>query len=281
MNVQNILVPTDFSDYANYASEVAVAIARQSKAIVHFYHQTFLLIDPSHLTEEKRSLLKEHFLDERNAIKQLEALDKQYKGEVDVKTSYGHGNLVAQLSEKIEEEAMDLLVMGTHGRDEKAYMIGSNTLKMLRLAQCPVLIVKSRQENFKIKNVLFASNFEEEALSVFQKLMTDWVKPLDARVHLFHIDVNGRFGNTPELFQKYIQKFKDLAGEHLGVAYSYPETSIEEGINHIAEEYEVDLIAIGAHNREYKSLMYATYIAESIVNVVDAPLLALHFKMEQ
>jgi nucleotide-binding universal stress UspA family protein len=51
------------------------------------------------------------------------------------------------LAELVDEEDVDIAVMGTHGqRGWKRYFVGSNTLKLLRLLPCPVVALRHREE---------------------------------------------------------------------------------------------------------------------------------------
>lgn len=280
MDVKKILVPTDFSNYANYAGEVAYEIAKKISANLRFYHQLHFLVNFSELDKEVQKNCKQEFVDEKEVEQKFEELKLQYETGVPLETITGYGNLITEITESVEKDKIDLVVMGTRGRNEKFYSLGTNTMKVLRLAACPVLVVKSKQENFKINNIVFASDFSNNALPVFEKLMK-FVKPFNAKVHLFNIDVNRRYQDIQNLFQASVMKFKEIADENLGVVYSYPDKSIEEGINHISNEYGVDLIAIGTHFREFDDIMYNSFITETIVNKVDIPVLALHFDDEE
>ena len=65
--ISKILVPTDFSDYANSACSVAIKLAKKTRAEVHFFHMDKLpeewinqeVVDPSiaaHVSEVNRKL---------------------------------------------------------------------------------------------------------------------------------------------------------------------------------------------------------------------------------
>jgi len=167
-----------------------------------------------------------------------------------------------------------LIVMGTQGKTANELMLGSNTLKVLRLVDCPVLTIKKRPKDFKIEQILFASNFKKEAYPVLQKLL-DLTATWNATVHLINIDVNHRFEETPELFKKSIKSFIKLCGSRLGEVHSILDENIARGINKITEDLNIDLVAIGTHLREYQGYMYSSFITETIVQTVEVPILTL------
>lgn len=280
MTIQKILVPTDFSHYANYASGVALQIAQETKAQIEFYHQTHILAGWDHLEENSQLYYQQNFVREEEAIIKLNNFkENKVFQDVDIMTSHGHGNLIATIMDKVEDEEIDLIVMGTQGRTDHEMGLGSNTLKVLRLVNCPVLTVKKRPKDFKIENILFASSFKKENLDVLQKLL-DLTSQWNAKIHLINIDINHRFEETPELFKKSIKSFINLCGDHLGEIHSVPEENIEEGINKISKELEADIVAIGTHLREYKHHMYSSFITEAIVQTVEIPVLTLQIKEE-
>ena len=45
MDVKKILIPTDFSKYADYAGDVAFEIAKKTGAGLQFYHQLHFLVN--------------------------------------------------------------------------------------------------------------------------------------------------------------------------------------------------------------------------------------------
>lgn len=55
---------------------------------------------------------------------------------------------------------VDLNVLGAHGKSGiKDIFIGSNTEKVVRLANSPVLTIKNDLEDFNLNTLVFASNF--------------------------------------------------------------------------------------------------------------------------
>ena len=89
--------------------------------------------------------------------------------------------------------------MGVH-----EVFIGSNTEKVVRLADCPVLTVKDRHADFNPKNVVFASNFYGEANDNFDQI-SDFISLFDAHVHLLKV-------NTPDHFESTSYTEKTDAG---------------------------------------------------------------------
>jgi nucleotide-binding universal stress UspA family protein len=143
--VKRLLVPTDFSPTSGIAFNYALDMAAREKASLHLLHviedASFAAAYPDGLYVEFPGM-REQLTGE--AQKRLDAVaDACAAAEVEVTTQV----LVGRPSECITGEAntrgSDLIVMGTHGRGGFAHlMLGSVAERVLRTAQCPVLIVR-------------------------------------------------------------------------------------------------------------------------------------------
>ena len=76
---------------------------------------------------------------------------------------------VIEESEKLE---VDLIVMGSQGATGlKEMLVGSNTEKVVRLSNIPVLVIKEDIDEFDIKDIVFASDFSDESKKTFPKVL--------------------------------------------------------------------------------------------------------------
>ena len=73
---------------------------------------------------------------------------------------------------------------GSSGIEEM--LIGSNTEKVVRLSDIPVLVVKKDLDTFNIKNIVFASDFTKEIKKPFLK-MIEFANIFDANLALVMI----------------------------------------------------------------------------------------------
>jgi glycine betaine transporter len=79
--------------------------------------------------------------------KQLEITQQQARAiaaSVPISSVLLHGAISSEIVRCAKDEAQDLIVMGTHGRTGLGHvMLGSVAEKVLRMAPCPVLTVRS------------------------------------------------------------------------------------------------------------------------------------------
>ena len=148
MTVQHVLAPLDLSTYAEQALDYAIAQAQQLQARVTLLH---VIQPPSTVNVEGSPGLSVTFVDDLEAAvrRAMEAsltrvTTAGLKGEMIVV----HGVPFHEILDTAEAQQVDLIVMGTHGRTGLLHvLLGSVTERVVRLASCPVLVVRSRTRN--------------------------------------------------------------------------------------------------------------------------------------
>lgn len=142
---QKILVPVDFAPHSEEAVRQAVDIAQHYSAqitLVYVYEPADYALPEGYVlyTPEQISLMTTEFEARLRATRrEVEAL-----GVSRVDTRLLNGAAAAEIVAFAEEQAVDLIVMGTHGRTGLKHMLmGSVAERVLRTAPCPVLTTKS------------------------------------------------------------------------------------------------------------------------------------------
>ena len=135
---ETLLVPTDGSERATEAVELASEIAATHGAALHL----LVVIDEIPLGIDAESAAAEVEA-ENNAIIQS-ALD-HVDAAVDVTTAIRFGSIRGEITNYAGDVGADCIVMGTHGRqgfDQR--LLGSTTERVLRTSPVPVLTIGSR-----------------------------------------------------------------------------------------------------------------------------------------
>lgn len=153
--LNNILVPTDFSEASNTALRYARDLARSYGGRVHLLHVTpDLLLMPYSADFAPVTLPDVQRGTEAFARKQIEALLSKgdfasLKPRVEVRTSMSPA---AEIVAYAQAEPIDLIVMGTHGREGVAhFLMGSTAERVVRTAPCPVLTVRHPEREFVVQ----------------------------------------------------------------------------------------------------------------------------------
>ncbi len=151
IKLERILFPTDFSECGRAAGKYAQALAERFGAELHILHvladmammlpepASALSLPPNYLTEMKREA--EQALDR--------ILPGNEGGRLRIVRATRMGNTFGEIVSYADENNIDLIVVGTHGRGAVAHMLlGSVAEKVVRKAHCPVLTVRPTGHQF-------------------------------------------------------------------------------------------------------------------------------------
>lgn len=143
MRVQHILVPFDFSPYAEQALDDALALAQTLQARLTLLH----VIDTTPLglaegtTLHASSYWQE--LETRIAEGMAERLSRVQEARLQGDTVIAEGVPFQTIIDTARDKNVDLIVMETHGRTGLTHvLLGSVAEKVVRLAPCPVLVTR-------------------------------------------------------------------------------------------------------------------------------------------
>jgi len=147
IEIQKILVPTDFSEYSQRALKYAVALAQSFKAklyVVHVWEQSIVAAPTETFHAE---IWVEAEKSEREQLNQL-TQELRTKG-IDAEPVFGSGIAHGEIVKTAKELEVDLITLATHGRTGLRHLVfGSTAEKIIRLAPCPVLVVKHPEHEF-------------------------------------------------------------------------------------------------------------------------------------
>lgn len=163
--MKNILVLTDFSKCANNAARYAIQMSALYDIRLTFYHctyQYFLTEMSEEYTKKAMAQTEQRML---YLLKQnVEGLYKSQKlssDKVNYIVHYGT-HVTDRLPQIIEQEKIDLIIMGTKGASGfDRILFGSNTVKTIDRAACPVLSIPQGKRFKPFKKMLLFSDFTE------------------------------------------------------------------------------------------------------------------------
>jgi universal stress protein A len=143
MELHHILVPTDFSVYAEKAFQEALGLATREKAQMLLLHVLprceWMWADVAWPT---RLQLMQELQTKAEQRLQTVAAGERWP----IETLAVWGNPVREICRIAQKYGTDLIVMSTHGRTGLAHMfMGSVTERVVRSAPCAVLIVRTSQ----------------------------------------------------------------------------------------------------------------------------------------
>ncbi|MFA5400354.1 MAG: universal stress protein [Dehalococcoidia bacterium] len=145
--IKNILCPTDFSDPSYEALKVADELAAHFGATLHVINVVPLVpIVEAPIGVESASFNVASYQQELEgqAQKSLKSLTEQkISRDVTAVTEVLIGNAAGEVMRYAGENAVDLIVIATHGLSGwRRFISGSTTEQIVRQASCPVLTIR-------------------------------------------------------------------------------------------------------------------------------------------
>lgn len=274
--MKKILVPVDFSAYSEYALEVAAKIAKKHNAEIIALHMMGLS-DAVVTREESKEVFEAMYYMKLAEKRFADFLDKDFLKGINITETVHNYKIFSELNDVALEFNADLIVMGSHGSSGlKEVFVGSNTEKVVRTSQIPVLVIKHRQENFNPELGIFACDFSETSIGPYkraQKLFNS----LEINMKLLYVNLAGDFRSTREI-EKRILNFLKSAGEPnplqtLNEVVQYSDYSVEAGIFGYSQVSNADIIALSTHGRQGLAHFFAGSIGEDVVNHSDIPVI--------
>jgi nucleotide-binding universal stress UspA family protein len=251
--LKNVLVATDLSPVSESALKFGKAIARRygSKLFVT------KVISPS----ETALVPPEYWGSCQELIEEATEQELRELGskldDVPHELLLEHGVVSEAVSEEIDKLGIDLLVVGTHGREGfDRFLMGSVAEEIFRRVNCPVLTVGAgvavhAPAAAEFKEIVFATNFGPESLAAAAYAIS-MAQEFQARLTLVNIvteHVDLRTDRRLIVLDR-INRLRELVPAD-AESWCRPECVVEFGkgaeqILNVARERNADLIVLGA-----------------------------------
>lgn len=278
--MKKILVPTDFSEKAENALKVAAQLAKKFDAEIYLLHMLELPMNMVNPVGDTRSNdLPEALFFMKLAKKRFnEILSQAFLKGIKVHEIVEFHQAFDGIMETSKEHGCDFIIMGSQGASGfKEMFIGSNTEKVVRTSEIPVLVIKNDHPDFTVKNFVFATNLDNHNKKTLKKVV-NFARLMDAKLHLVYINTANEF-ITSEETERYLDKFLEGNDFENYEFHIYNDDSVEQGILHFAAKVKADVVGVATHGRKGLSHFFNGSISEDLVNHANSPVLT--FKLEK
>ncbi|MDE3110316.1 MAG: universal stress protein [Acidobacteriota bacterium] len=256
--LRKILYATDFSPIAEAAAPFVSQFARRYGSKIFAVHvrplQSYGMAPP-----ESWAALKEAA--EFQAKEQAAYLNRLFR-DTDHQAAVTEGGVWETLSDIIEQQHIDLIVMGTHGRQGLGkILLGSVTENLLRRAPCPVLTIGPHVEidperATRMNRILFATDFSPASQAAAPYAIS-LAQENQANLDILHVIENRKVDelvDAPELIQGTIGRMRSLLPPEAELwcesAFLVEEGPVAENVLKTARDRHADAIVIGVRRVE-------------------------------
>lgn len=273
--MKKILIPIDFSEHSEYALKVAATLAKKHNASLVVLHMMGL--SEAVLTKNESQEMFEAIYYMKLAEKRFEDfLDRDYLKGISIETTVQNYKEFHEINQVAQEFGVDLIVMGSHGASGvKEVFIGSNTEKVVRTSDIPVLVVKNSMKHFEMERVVFACDFNLDFIEPFKKAWEFFGK-LGTEFQVVFINTPEKFLSNQQMEERAFKFMLQSGIENTEVFDNivyYCDYRLEHGIYSFCNSYEADLVVIPTHGRRGLAHFFSENIGEAIVNHSDLPIM--------
>lgn len=294
-NVKRVLVPTDFSEASEHALPHAVELARLYDAEIVVLHVRTLWEDDPNREEYQFFDNGRYSAFVEEQLEKTGAKVKHHRVQTAVRRNVAPA---AGILDYVEDEPVDVVVMGTHGRSGiKRFFLGSVAERILRHSSVPVLTVAPAGEGYRdapvYRKILATYDFSEhsnnsaiQAHELAQRYgaKLEVLYVVEQEVHPGYLD-EWRIsvqGEMPHILEKARTSFADLLG---GSGLSAVTFRVEVGrgdgrvhrdITEFAVQTEADLIVMGTYGLSGVEHMLLGSTTERVVRIAPCPVMTFH-----
>lgn len=192
--MRTVLIPTDFSANAFNALKYACQVFKYEKSeflILHTYadevYEQEYKSEQSRLDELKATTANTTDEKLKNLLQEIQNYSPNPKHTY--KTMAAFGSLVDEINYCVNQDNIDIVVMGTRGMtNDRTINFGSNTLHVLKYVHCPVMAIPEGYEYNAPREILFPTNFMLPYKRRELKLLCEMSGSFRSTIHLLYID---------------------------------------------------------------------------------------------
>lgn len=271
--LRRILLATDLTAYTDRAIDRAVILATQSRAAIRLIHAT----DPG--------VLPEYYL--KGSMRQAQArLEQEVRDSgidktIDITVKVVSGNAESVVVDEAQAMRADIIIMGLSQDISLTGMVRGTTIdKVVRRAQCPVLVVKTRARR-PYERIVVAIDLAEPSRRALDFALTRFPGATISIVHADEsaaaagsdvqshgISVERRHQIEDMVAARFAAAGRSGARPDEGPTFSFSNGRAVNVVPEQIRELNPDLVVIGTHGRTGVSNFFLGSVAEALVEVL-------------
>lgn len=243
--MKTILYATDLTEQSVPALRYAHDLSKSMGADLVVFHSHEV---PTIRTSVQRPVkqIEYHVLEEQKEV--VKSFCTKYLGdEIDLEklriVVVSDDSVLNGIIEISKELAPDLVLIGRKDKHtERGIFAGDIGQGLLKKLTCPIMIVPSNIDGSPLKNILYATDFEEADISAVKNLIP-FVQKVNAKIHFVHITTEKQYTGTDQMewFKEMLAQGVDYKNLDFKVLFS---ENIEEKLKEYSELIHADMVAL-------------------------------------
>jgi len=297
IRIQKILVPVDFSAPSKTAVNYGLSLALEYNARLVLAHIVFPF------TTLVYTFPTESFVFEKEQVEYAKSrmtglVPAEHSVRVDFETIVKVGELRSELLAIVDDEQIDLIVMGTHGRNAfNRFLLGSLTERMLRRVRVPIMTVSHLDPAKALHNagpiplghILYATDLSDRAEAGLT-FSIELARKTAARLTVLHVlkaveaiygglEIGFPAGKIDQLREEALARLTGSVSvqpcEHVRVTPVMREGDTTREILAYCDERSVDLIVMNLHGKGFIERAILGSTAERVIRSAHVPVLSI------
>ncbi len=271
-----ILVPVDFS-------EQSLIALRQSFNLARFTESEILLLHV--IDEDFLCTLSSYFKDQpyedpmRDQIQvKLDALANEIQKEsgIVIQTAIRKGKIYEEIVKTSHEIEAKFIIMGTHGSvGIKKKFIGSNAMRVIKEASCPVITIKGTEHHRGCKKIVLPLDLSKETKEKVGKAI-EIANFFNSEIHVISVVESDDEFVINKLKRQLNQVINIIKDQEIKVISEIINASdVPAAILDYSKKADADLIIIMTQQEIYWTELFIGFAAQEIINSSDIPVLSI------
>ncbi|APG65173.1 hypothetical protein LPB136_07360 [Tenacibaculum todarodis] len=275
--MKKILIPTDFSDNAWFATKYVLNLFSSEECEFFFLHSTKIGVSmASNISKKLTNVMRENAItDLKHLQERAEKVDSNSKHTFKISES-GH-DLEQAIEITIENHQIDLVVMGTKGASGlKEVLLGSNTINVInKINDCPVLAVPIMVDILMPEDIGFPSDFNRLYKSELLNPIKGMAKISNSIVRIMHINTEGELSaeqqKNLDALTMYLYRSNVKTSYHLMSNYADKTREIVDFIF----DFDIDILAMIRYKHSFLEKLLHEPVIKKLGHHLEIPFLII------
>ena len=275
--MKRILLPTDFSDYSVKAIGYALKIFKNVNCKFFLMHTYMPPVYNAEYLVGSPGLIGLGDVMQETSMTQLEKLKSDLEKENDnpkhtfvVHTAFN--TLLGEVTETVASEGIDLIVMGTKGATgAEEILFGTNTVHVIKKANCPVLVVPPNFEYENPLEILFPTDFEIAYNKQGLNPLLEIADEHGSQINVLHVSTGNELTQDQEKQKKSLERI--LGNKAL--FHDVPNNEIIDAINAFQAKEKINLLVMVQNKHTFMERLFIEPVIKKIGFHVNIPFMVI------
>jgi len=283
--MNTILVLTDFSKKSKYAAETAIQLAYKTNADILLFNaysrypylpSAEYIAWPPEYYDIFKNESKIQIIIEKRRIESLINQHKEKVRKINVTYVTAEGTAAENLPTLLEKGNISIIVIGGRSKTLGNFLFGDQMNQIISKANCPLLIISSKNLNLNIKNAVFATDLAPNNIKAI-KYLIKLSLAFHFHLHICHVSYTSIFLphlNDNKRITEFVKAVEEIGFPKL--TYKNIEgTYIAQEIENFCRTTHADLLAIVQKDHSIFHKILQESPARDIIRHQKKPILVL------